>query len=546
MTATRLLTCPVGKGATIRAAASGAVSTACALGLLATSGWLITKASTRPPVYVLSVAIGAVQAFALGRGIFRYLQRLSVHDVSLRVLNALRLQLFDDVEPLVPGGLSLDGNGGVLSAFVTDAEAVATGLVSSTTAAVDVVTSVVLGTVVAAVVAPRSAALLAVGSLVVIGAALVVARMGRRAADQEAALRAELAASVVDTMRSARELVVYGRQDLIDSRLSSIGRRSAAAALRQSVFSGLGRAVTTWLTGLATMGVVVMALSSHDHHHLSGVMVAVVVFTALATFDQLGALPLVLADTTAARSASTRLSELSRRSRPVIEPPADRSPAAGPLSAALLGATVVASDGTAILDDAWLNLDPGGRIALVGPNGCGKTTAVNALLHFVDCDRGQAVIGGMDVRGMTRDGIARHVGWMADSPHIFAATVAENLRIARPTASDADCQDALVRVGLAQWLMSLPDGLETLVGSGGRPVSAGEGQRLGLARSLLAGGSILLLDEPTAHIDPASSAGLVDDMLSIAGARSVLLVSHDPDIADHVDRVVALGRNSRG
>jgi ABC-type transport system involved in cytochrome bd biosynthesis fused ATPase/permease subunit len=94
--------------------------------------------------------------------------------------------------------------------------------------------------------------------------------------------------------------------------------------------------------------------------------------------------------------------------------------------------------------------------------------------------------------------------------------------------------------------MSLPDGLETLVGSGGRPVSAGEGQRLGLARSLLAGGSILLLDEPTAHIDPASSAGLVDDMLSIAGARSVLLVSHDPDIADHVDRVVALGRNSRG
>jgi ABC-type transport system involved in cytochrome bd biosynthesis fused ATPase/permease subunit len=176
----------------------------------------------------------------------------------------------------------------------------------------------------------------------------------------------------------------------------------------------------------------------------------------------------------------------------------------------------------------------------VGASGSGKTSAVHALLHFVACSAGHASLGGVDVGDMTREGIARLAGWVPDETHVFAASLADNLRLARPSASDAECLAILDRAGLATWGAALPDGLATLLGTGGRPVSAGERQRIGLARALLAGSPVLLLDEPTAHLDPATAAQVLPDLLDAAGDRSVLVVSHDPAIVGYVDKVVAL------
>ncbi len=219
------------------AIATGASSAACGVGLLATSGWLIARASTRPPVFVLSIAIGMVQAFALGRGVLRYLQRLAVHDVSLEMLGRLRLHLFDVLEPRVPGALDRDGRGGVLSGFVADADLVAGGFARKVTAGVDVAASVVLGGAVAALVEPLVGVVLVAGSLAVVGVALLVARFGEDATGEEAALRAELAGAVVETVRSAPELVAFGREDLVAQRLDDVHRRSVDVALRRGCAS---------------------------------------------------------------------------------------------------------------------------------------------------------------------------------------------------------------------------------------------------------------------------------------------------------------------
>ncbi|HTT86636.1 MAG TPA: thiol reductant ABC exporter subunit CydC, partial [Acidimicrobiales bacterium] len=522
------------------AVAAGALSSACGIGLLATSGWLITRAATHPPVYVISVAVGAVQAFALGRGVFRYLQRLRVHDLSLRVLGQLRLRLYDDVEPLVPGGLPEDGIGGVLNGFVADADLVAQGLAQGTTAAVDVVASVVLGVLVAALVVPVLAVVLAAGAVAVVGVALAAGYLVHGATVREAQLRSDLATSVIDTVRGARELAAYGRQDLVEERLRSVQRRSMSAAVRQGVAGGIGRAAATWVVGAGLIAVVASGLAVQRTEHLSGVALAVVVFAALATFDQVAGLPAALADTGAATAAARHLHRLSECRPPVTEAVEDHAMATSSMGAALEGAEVAGSDGTILLTDVAVSVAAGRRVALAGRSGAGKTSAVYALLHFVECRRGRATAGGVDVRRMTRSDMARLVGWMAEDSHVFAASVADNLRIARQTASGDECAGALRRVGLGPWLASMPDGLDTALGAGGRVLSAGERQRLGMARALLAGGEVLLLDEPTAHLDRSSSLQVLAELLRAAASRSVLVVSHEPDLERYVDEVVTL------
>jgi thiol reductant ABC exporter CydC subunit len=518
---------------------SGTASSACGIGLLATSGWLITRAAGRPPVFVLSVAIGLVQAFALGRGLARYFERLGVHDVSLDVLGRLRLRLYDTLEPLVPGGLGGSGSGAVLSGFVSDAEIMATAHARRVTAAIDITASVVLGTTVAAVVDPGVGGALCAGAVTMVVVAFALARPGRAGAAREAAARTELADSVIDTMRAARELVAFGREDLVAVRLEEIRRRSNAGAARRAVTTGIGRAGATVTAAAGLVAVVATGIAVHDAGHLSGVMLAVEAFVALAVYDQCAGLPPVLADAGAAAAAARRLGSLAALEAPAAEPGADAGPPAGAVEVAFENVGVT-HGATVALEALSLRLPPGRRLALVGRSGSGKTSALYALMHFVRCTTGRASIGGVDVATMTRAGIARHVGWMADVTHVFATSLGDNLRVADPTADNAACAAALARAGLADWLTSLPEGLATALGAGGRPMSAGERQRLGLARALLAGGEVLALDEPTAHIDPASSAHVLDELVRATGSKTVLVISHEPDLDDLVDEVVTL------
>jgi len=521
------------------AVAAGVASAACGIGLLGTSGWLITRAALHPPVFVLSIAIGMVQAFALGRGVFRYLQRLAVHDLSLEVLGKLRVHLFDILEPLVPGGLRSHGSGEVVSGFVADTELVAEGLSKTVTAAVDVSASIALGALVACLVEPTLGAVIVVGALGVVLVAFAFARVGRAGTGQEARARSELAGSVIETMRAAPELVAYGREDLVRQRLEAVRRRSTSAAVDRALGIGLGRMAVTWVAGATLVAVVAVGIGAVDSHKVSGVMLAVIAFVALAVFDQCAALPVVLADADAGDEAAHHLGRLGALEPPTREASSDHGPHLRSAGAALVDVDLVI-DGTSILRSVSLQVEPGRRVALVGPNGSGKTRAVHTLLHFVECSRGRASIGGIDVRSMTRPGIARHVGWMTGETHVFAAQLGENLRLGQPAASDEECLSVLERVGLESWYRTLPDGLSTMLGAGGRPMSAGERQRLGLARAILAGGSILLLDESTAHLDPSSAARVLSELLGAAGVRSVLVVSHEPDIGRFVDEVVTL------
>lgn len=550
------------------AAGAGALSAACAIGLLATSGWLLTRASQRPPVFDLAVAIGAVQAFALGRGVTRYMERLAIHGISLATLSRVRLWLYDTVEPLVPDGLraarfgpdaaASRAAGSLLSGFVADTEDVTEALARSTTITIDLGVSILLGGAVAALLDPVAGAILLAGMAGVIAVSILGARIGRSAAGRAAAIRAELADQVVETVRSAPELVAFGRQDLIAARLEDARRRARTAALRQALGRGIARALATWAAGAGLIGVVLAGLAAHRAGQLSGIMLTVLVLVSVAALDQGSLLPAALTGRATGNAAVSRLAELARLEPPVREPLADASPPTGG-GGALLDHVEVLAPGAGrtasrpahavptspipiapILHGVSLSVAPGRRVALLGRSGAGKSSALHVLLHFLEASSGSARIGGVDVRLMTRTGMARQVAWLAEETHLFAATVADNLRLARPEAAEDELVAVLDQVGLGTWYRSLPGGMGTVLGAGGRDLSAGERQRLGMARALLSGADLLLLDEPTAHLDPWSSAQVLAELLGAAGSRSVLVVSHELGVAGQVDEIVTL------
>jgi ATP-binding cassette, subfamily C, bacterial CydC len=224
----------------------------------------------------------------------------------------------------------------------------------------------------------------------------------------------------------------------------------------------------------------------------------------------------------------------------VRDPQTPHSRPQAPASIALELVTAGYREEEPVLRGVDLRLDPGKRVALVGPSGAGKTTVTNLLLRFLDPAQGRVTIAGRDAREYRQADVRRTFALAGQEAHLFSSTIRENLRLARPEASDAELHGALRRARLGEWVASLPDGLDTLVGEEGRAVSGGQRQRLVLARALLADAPVLVLDEPTAHLDPSTAAELMDDVLDATADKTVLLITHRPEGLERMDEIVAL------
>jgi ABC-type multidrug transport system fused ATPase/permease subunit len=243
-----------------------------------------------------------------------------------------------------------------------------------------------------------------------------------------------------------------------------------------------------------------------------------------------------------ARQSAGRIAAVLDAPDPIREPVTPRPLPDGPVRVTLRNARVCYQPGgPAALDGIDLDLTPGRRIALVGPNGAGKSTVAAVLLRFVDLTAGTATLNGHDLASYAADDVRTKIGGCPQDPHIFDASLRDNLRLARPGATDDQLADAAARVMLLDWIQSLPLGWDTPVGAHGAALSGGQRQRLALARALLADPALLILDEPTAHLDRDTGHALMTDILAATEGHATLLITHDLDGLDRLDQVVVLG-----
>jgi ABC-type multidrug transport system fused ATPase/permease subunit len=271
------------------------------------------------------------------------------------------------------------------------------------------------------------------------------------------------------------------------------------------------------------------------------VLIAMLALLTIAAFEAVTPLAGVARDFPAMLAAGGRVLELMDRSAAIVDPGRPAPPPEAPFTVALdeVRARYAPHEPPA-LDGLSLRLEPGRTLALVGPSGAGKTTVVNLLLRFLDSEAGHVTLAGRDLREYRQDDVRRAIAVAGQDSYLFSASIRENVRLARPDATDAEIAEALRRARIWSWVQRLPDGLDTRVGEDGRELSGGQRQRIALARALLVDAPVLVLDEPTAHLDPATATELVADVFAAAGDRSILLITHRPEGLDLVDEVVSL------
>lgn len=519
----------------------GALTVLFGVGLMATAGYLISRAAERPAILSLTTTIVAVRFFGLMRPLARYADRLWSHDLALRALGQVRALFYEAVEPLAPAGLEAFRRGDLMSRMIGDVDALqgvylrglGPPLVALTAGAVCVGTTVAF--------LPAAGAVLAAG-LVLGGVAVPLAagRLGSVTGRRQAAARGELTSELVDLLRAAPELVVYGAEERMLERVRSADRELDRLSRRDAFAGGIGDALSILVAGLTVVGVLAVSVRAHEAGSLDRVLVAMLALLALASFEAVGALPSAARELSTTLASGRRVLELIGREPAIRDPATPIDPPTGS-AVSLEGVTArYAPTEAPVLSGFDLRLEPGERVALVGPSGSGKTTVTNLLLRFLDPEQGRAGLAGHDLREYRQEDVRATYTLAGQEAHVFDSTVRANLLLARPGATDAELQQALRRAHLDEWVASLPEGLDTLVGEDGNRLSGGQRQRLTIARALLSDAPVLVLDEPTAHLDHATAEAVVADAFAAAGERSVLLITHRSEGLELVDEVVSL------
>jgi thiol reductant ABC exporter CydC subunit len=525
------------------AVALGAGAVLAAVALLAVAGVLISRSALRPSTILsLTTLTVSIRALAISRALLRYGERLVSHDLALRVLADMRARFYERLAPLVPEGLRGLRGGDVLSRFVADVDALqdlylrALGppLVAAVViAVVGVFLLVVLP--LAAVVLVAALLLAAITVPALAGAA--TGASGRR----QAPARARLATELIDVVQGAPELAVYGREDDYAARVAAADADLLAIQRRDARVAGVASGLGVLIAGAALVGVAALGVQATASGALDGILLAAVVFIAIGSFEAVMPLPDAAQRLGACAAAAERLEEVTEAPVPVDDPADPRPlPAGGDLRA---DAVTVRFAGRAApaLADVGLRLPAGGRVAIVGPSGAGKTTLARLLVRFRDPDGGTVTIGGADVREAAQSELRGAVRLAGQDAHLFTTTIRQNVLLANPQADDAAILAALARAGLRDWVAGLPRGLDTEVGEEGTEISGGQRRRVALARAFVSGARFLVLDEPTAHLDPAGARALLRELGEQRDdPRGILVISHTVDGLEAFDEILVL------
>jgi len=520
---------------------TGFSTVAAGVGLLGTSAYLIASAAFHPSIAELSVAVVGVRFLGISRGVFRYLDRLVSHHVNFRLLSILRIWFYDCLKLLAPARLIHYQRGDLLSRAIGDIDTLDQFYVRAVSPVISAIFATVGFSMLVGSWNVRLGWILAAGlSVTSFVLPALVYIFSRGPAKQLVDQRAILSQTMLDTLRGAAEIIVFQQQEEELTQINRVSLQTNRAQVGLAHSQGLSNGMNAVLTQGTVAIMLLVGIPLVRTGELDGIMLAVIVLITMASFEI--SIPIAQAAQfwESSLQAARRLFEMADQQPAIIEPVIPVSVPEKPnilirnLSFQYHGNLPLAAD--------HLNIDiPYGRkIALVGENGSGKTTILNLLMRFWDCQPGEILIDGIPVQEFSPKELRQRIGYVSPGGAIFQTTLRQNLLLANPGALDADLLRVLDSVQLGEWVQTLPDGLDTWLGASGLTISGGQLQRIQLARGLLMDAPIYLLDEPTTHLDVETENRLISLFRSIFQNRSLVWVTHRLVGLDWLDEILVL------
>lgn len=523
----------------------GFMTIGASIALMATAGYLIAKAATRPPtILLLWVPIVSVRFFGIARAVFRYVERLVSHDVTFRILTDLRTRLYTILESRLPAMFSQWTIGKLMDTMTNDIDAlqnlflrvIAPPLVAVLTAALSFV-----------LIAPIGGLLLAsvlLMGLTLVGVVwpLVSHRISRRLRQEGVDQRSALSQQITDMVTGMPDLIVSddGGQtflsELLD-RQEKLNTVQLRLTRREALFECL-----TMITVAGTAWFMLrLAVPPARHELLTGVALCVIVLTALSSFEAVLTLPNAFGALTESVSSLRRVRDMENW--PVPAPDPEQSDTASPVTWRIqvqhVSFAYVSADRN-VLTDITFDVDPGKHIAIVGQNGAGKSTLFHLFTRLWDVQDGAILIDGTDIRHLPGEAVRNGIGVVSPFAHVFHASIADNLRIAKPSASIDELQSAAKKAQLSEWIEQLPDRYETIVGETGHVPSGGQRQRIAIARAILANPQVYLLDEPLESLDTHTASQIQAVLAEVTRSKTAIWITHQLRTLGSMDEILVL------
>jgi ATP-binding cassette subfamily C protein CydC len=548
--------------AVAKAVLAGTMALGSAVGLAAVAAWLIAKAAEMPSPADIALAAVIVRFFGISRGVFRYVERLASHDTALRGVVTLRTRTYDRLA--ASGASTVLGlrRGDIVARLGADLDAVGDAVVRAIIPSWVALTVSTLSVAIVAYFSPLAAASLAVGLVAsAVLPSVLTARSTRIASDAGVQAQVQVTTVVQSALESASEHQVWGTGHAVRAELEQANRKAEAAADKAAVPAALSAGLQSFFAGASLVAGVAIGVLAVRDGDLAGPGGAVIALLPLAAFEAVGALPTAVTQYFRSRVAAerieamigTRPGEVARgtaTSSPESAPAAPASPASsagarlGPVPTLKLSGlsaawpTTPTREGSLPTAPLTAAVAPGHSLAVVGRSGIGKTTLLLTIAGALAPNAGSVTLDGSAV---TMADTGPTIAMTPEDAHVFGTTVLENLRVARGELTPDDAHAALDAVGLSNWLRSLPEGLDTELGSGGNSISGGERRRLLLARALVSPAPIHLIDEPGEHLDSVGVIALRAVIATLrAQGRTVVIVTHDLSLLDLVDQTVSL------
>jgi thiol reductant ABC exporter CydC subunit len=510
--------------------------------LIGTSSWLISTAALHPSIADLGVSVVGVRFFGISRGVFRYLERLVSHNVTFRLLARLRVWFYEKLEPLAPARLMAYKSGDLLARVIGDVETLENFYVRVVSPSM---TAVLIGIIVsfffASFYPPITLVLIgffvALGFVIPLLAQLISRKPGQRLISQ----RAEMQSQLVDGIQGLADLLAFGRGKDRVQQIAAIGNKYGTTQKQMARINGVHSALGTLLTNLGLWTVLVLVIPQVTAGNIKGVMLGTFTLMTLASFEAVNPLPLAAQMWNASREAARRLFEVVD-AEPAVKEDGRYSPGDDRSSNIKFSNLTFAypTQSVPALQDVSFTVPEGQAFAIVGPSGAGKSTIASLLLRFWDYEVGEIRLGENSLKALNPDEVRGRIALVSQNSYFFNTSIRENLRMARRRVTPEEMETAARAAHIHEFVMNLPQGYDTLIGEQGLRLSGGERQRLAIARALLKKAPILILDEPTANLDPVTEKQVLETLFEAMKGRTCLLITHRLIGLEKMDQILVM------